>query len=55
MKATSDGATAGMEATIAMIATMGRAKTLGEKSIGHPDPGAVSISIMFQTASKYVG
>ena len=55
MKAVSDGATAGMEATIAMIATMGRAKTLGEKSIGHPDPGAVSISIMFQTASKYVG
>ncbi|MBT6770117.1 MAG: DAK2 domain-containing protein, partial [Opitutales bacterium] len=42
-------------ATKAMIATMGRAKTLGEKSIGHPDPGAVSVSIMFQTASAYVG
>ena len=55
MKAVSDGATAGMEATKAMIATMGRAKTLGEKSIGHPDPGAVSVSIMFQTASAYVG
>ena len=55
MKAVSDGATAGMEATIAMIATMGRAKTLGEKSIGHPDPGAVSVSIMFQVATAYVG
>ncbi len=48
------GAEAGMEKTKAMIATMGRAKTLGEKSIGHPDPGAVSVSIMFRTASDYV-
>ncbi len=48
------GAVAGMEATKEMIATMGRAKTLGEKSIGHPDPGAVSVSIMFTTASEYV-
>lgn len=55
LKAVAAGATAGMEATKAMIATMGRAKTLGEKSIGHPDPGAVSVSIMFNTASAYVG
>jgi phosphoenolpyruvate---glycerone phosphotransferase subunit DhaL len=55
MKAVAAGATAGMEATEAMIATMGRAKTLGERSIGHPDPGAVSVSIMFNTASAYVG
>ncbi len=48
------GATDGMEKTKAMIATMGRAKTLGEKSIGHPDPGAVSVSIIFQTMSDYV-
>ncbi len=55
MKAVAAGATEGMEKTKAMIATMGRAKTLGERSIGHPDPGAISVSIMFNTASDYVG
>ena len=49
----STGATDGMEATKAMIATMGRAKTLGEKSIGHPDPGALSVSIIFKTMSDF--
>ena len=53
LQAAANGATAGMEATKEMIATMGRAKTLGEKSIGHPDPGAVSVSIMFQTMSDF--
>ena len=48
------GANEGMEKTKAMIATMGRAKTLGEKSVGHPDPGAISVSIMFNTCSAFV-
>jgi dihydroxyacetone kinase-like protein len=53
LQAASAGATEGMEATKAMIATMGRAKTLGEKSIGHPDPGALSVSIIFRTMSDF--
>ena len=53
LQAASTGATEGMEATKGMIATMGRAKTLGEKSIGHPDPGALSVSIMFKTMSDF--
>ena len=32
-----------------LIATMGRAKTLGEKSIGHPDAGACSVAIILRT------
>jgi dihydroxyacetone kinase, phosphoprotein-dependent, L subunit len=32
----------GMEATIPMLATKGRASYLGERSIGHQDPGATS-------------
>jgi len=32
----------GMESTKQMVATLGRAKSLGERSLGHPDPGAVS-------------
>ncbi|MEC7906590.1 MAG: dihydroxyacetone kinase subunit DhaL [Verrucomicrobiota bacterium] len=47
------GANEGMEATKAMIATVGRAKTLGEKSIGFPDPGALSVSIILQTMSDF--
>lgn len=53
LAAAASGATKGMEATKDMIATMGRAKTLGEKSIGHPDPGSVSVSIMFETMSAF--
>ena len=40
-------AEAGAEATKQMVATVGRAKTLGERSLGHIDPGALSTSIIF--------
>ena len=39
-------AKAGMEATIPMLATKGRASYLGERSIGHQDPGATSAYLM---------
>lgn len=35
-------AQAGAQATSAMVATLGRAARLGERSLGHPDPGAIS-------------
>ena len=35
-------AEAGMKATIPMLALKGRASYLGERSIGHQDPGATS-------------
>ncbi|NTV65498.1 MAG: dihydroxyacetone kinase subunit L, partial [Oscillochloris sp.] len=37
---------AGMLATIPMLATKGRASYLGERSIGHQDPGATSAYLM---------
>lgn len=37
-----DAAEEGMKATIPMLATKGRASYLGERSIGHQDPGATS-------------
>ncbi|MCY4107080.1 MAG: dihydroxyacetone kinase subunit DhaL [Chloroflexi bacterium] len=37
----------GANATIAMTAKHGRAKFLGERSTGHMDPGAHSVSVMF--------
>jgi dihydroxyacetone kinase-like protein len=39
---------AGMKATIPMLATKGRASYLGERSIGHQDPGATSVFYIAQ-------
>jgi dihydroxyacetone kinase-like protein len=44
----------GMEKTKNMIATTGKAKTLGDRSLGFADPGAVSMSLIFQFASEYI-
>lgn len=52
--AVADAAEAGKEASKAMIATMGRAKTLGEKSVGFPDAGALSMTIIFSTMRDYI-
>lgn len=41
----------GMEATIPLEARKGRASYLGERSIGHQDPGATSSYFLFQTAA----
>jgi dihydroxyacetone kinase-like protein len=41
-------AQAGAEATRSLTARYGRAKFLGEKTLGHVDPGAVSISLLFE-------
>ena len=37
-----------------MIATMGRAKTLGERSLGHPDAGACSVAIILKSMSEFI-
>ncbi len=42
-----DAATAGREATVPMVARKGRASYLGERSAGHMDPGAASMSLLF--------
>jgi dihydroxyacetone kinase-like protein len=41
-----DAAATGAESTIPMLATKGRASYLGERSIGHQDPGATSSTIL---------
>jgi dihydroxyacetone kinase-like protein len=47
-----DAAEAGMKATIPMLATKGRASYLGERSIGHQDPGATSSWYMLRTFAE---
>lgn len=54
LSAIADAAEAGKEASKDLIATMGRAKTLGERSVGFPDAGAVSVSIILRTMSDFV-
>jgi dihydroxyacetone kinase-like protein len=38
----------GAISTNAMVATLGRAARLGERSLGHPDPGAVSAAMLVE-------
>lgn len=45
-------AEAGMEATIPMLARKGRASYLGERSVGHQDPGATSSVLLLRTAAE---
>ncbi len=46
-------AMAGAEGTSKMIARFGRAKNLGERAIGHCDPGAVSMALILQFMSEF--
>jgi dihydroxyacetone kinase-like protein len=42
----------GRDATEALLARKGRASYLGERSIGHIDPGAASTSLLFQALAE---
>ena len=48
LRQSSEQAQAAVQATIAMQARKGRASYLGERSIGHQDPGATSVMLMVQ-------
>jgi dihydroxyacetone kinase-like protein len=49
-----DAADAGVAATIPMLATKGRASYLGERSIGHQDPGATSSALLLGVLASTV-
>lgn len=48
-------AEAGAQATIPMLATKGRASYLGERSIGHLDPGAASAALLVRALADALG
>ncbi|MDZ4287391.1 MAG: dihydroxyacetone kinase subunit DhaL [Prosthecobacter sp.] len=52
--AASDAAEAGKEASKALVAKFGRAKTLGEGCIGFPDAGALSVTVILAAMKDYV-
>jgi phosphoenolpyruvate---glycerone phosphotransferase subunit DhaL len=51
LKAARDAAAAGRDATTPMLARKGRASYLGERSVGHLDPGAASVALLLEAAS----
>jgi dihydroxyacetone kinase-like protein len=45
----------GRQATIPLVARKGRASYLGERSAGHPDPGATSAHLLILCAARTLG
>jgi dihydroxyacetone kinase-like protein len=52
LAAAAAAAASGAEATKTMKAKFGRARNLGDRVLGHPDPGAVSVSLIFKGFSE---
>ena len=50
LRKATEAAESGREATIEMLARKGRASYLGERSIGHQDPGATSAALLVASA-----
>jgi phosphoenolpyruvate---glycerone phosphotransferase subunit DhaL len=48
VRAAADASRRGAEETTKMQASMGRAKMLGERALGHIDPGALTMSFVFE-------
>ena len=47
-----DAAAAGRDATTPMLARKGRASYLGERSVGHQDPGATTVALLIEAATR---
>lgn len=51
LKDARDAAAAGRDATTPMLARKGRASYLGERSVGHQDPGATTVALLLEAAT----
>ena len=54
-RAAADAAAAGRDATEPMLALKGRASYLGERSVGHVDPGAASSALLLEALAGSLG
>jgi len=54
LKAAAEAAEAGMRSTIPQQARKGRASYLGERSVGHQDPGATSTALIIRALQRAV-
>jgi len=50
-----DAASRGLESTRNLQARFGKARPLGERALGHVDPGALSFTLMLQHLSRLLG
>lgn len=55
LRAAAEAAERGAEATVPMQARKGRASYLGERSVGHQDPGATSAALLVRTLADTIG
>ena len=55
LTAAAAAAAAGRDATTPMLARKGRASYLGERSVGHQDPGATSMALLIAAAAASLG
>jgi dihydroxyacetone kinase-like protein len=55
VRAAAEAAATGSDTTIPMLATKGRASYLGERSIGHRDPGSASAALLLRTLADAIG
>lgn len=55
LQAAADAAERGAEATEPLVARKGRASYLGERAIGHRDPGAQSTALLLRAAEQVAG
>jgi phosphoenolpyruvate---glycerone phosphotransferase subunit DhaL len=55
LRAAADAAAEGRDATTPMLARKGRASYLGERSVGHQDPGATSAALLIAAAADTLG
>ncbi len=52
LAAAAAAAAAGRDATVPLVARKGRASYLGERSAGHQDPGATSVTMLLEAAAR---
>ena len=52
LAAAADAAEDGMRATVPLVARKGRASYLGERSVGHQDPGATTVALLLEAATR---
>jgi len=55
LAAAAEAAHQGAQATADMQARFGRARSIGEASKGHPDPGATSMALIFRGFAEALG
>ncbi|MEO0822767.1 MAG: dihydroxyacetone kinase subunit DhaL [Pseudomonadota bacterium] len=55
LQAAAEGAAQGAEATKAMLAKAGKARPLGDRALGHVDPGALSLSLFLAALAEPAG